>query len=787
MAALNDSSETDFEILNSGDAVLNCDALSALDGLGNSAEWTAHADLLAEEGVDLSILEAYLTGIEGRWISPLVNPASLTDTGFDTATAFSFERINKFVSDKTHRTLEGDLLRSAAEELEALGPSPRDPEIADALEGGMNIDLIERALAHPDGVYGCANALRDAASRPEAIETLTLLAETIDQDGAGELLRVLETSSDISLVGKQSALSSTAGLAVNVGQISLGSEQTKSMLLHSIHATLECVRALNTKDCAIYLVGLEDALLRSGNTDTGLEVRTNLINELRASIEPLSKGLGLTTSISLSSASSNIIQHFQCFSHGADVPDVSPETLSEHAGLRSICLEGIRAVDPRLGQEFQARLSGINSLQNVPGVDRKRLMDRGLSTETIDGIEQRLSTGMTLEVASSYWMIGEAVVQEELKLSPESIDDDGATILRLLGFSKKELDAAERYLSETRWSDLMSLLTEAGLISKQTAMDELSAATALSNALGIPVGLSVALPETPNSDTVFKIAEAIVDTNVSLILSVTKSDRAMHAAERIRNALSIVEENRANVAEADETDQMQRSDEMYYAGQAEGRNKRFRLPDRRKGYIQKATVGGHKVYLHTGEFDNGELGEIFLDMHKEGAAFRSLMNNFAIASSIGLQYGVPLEEFVEAFVYTRFDPAGEVTGNDSITRATSILDYIFRELAVSYLGREDLAELHEGQSHDGLGQGLKDEIFAFPAEAAQVVSKGFSRGQLPDNIVILDKKRREAEEGEAEYLGDPCVSCGHFTVIQTETGLACEACGHKLEQETGAN
>ena len=118
-----------------------------------------------------------------------------------------------------------------------------------------------------------------------------------------------------------------------------------------------------------------------------------------------------------------------------------------------------------------------------------------------------------------------------------------------------------------------------------------------------------------------------------------------------------------------------------------------RLPHRRKSYTQKAIVGGHKVYLHTGEYEDGRLGEIFIDMHKEGAAFRSLMNNFAIAISVGLQYGVPLEEFVEAFTFTRFEPAGPVIGNDSIKSATSVLDYIFRELGVSYLGRTDLAHV----------------------------------------------------------------------------------------------
>jgi ribonucleoside-diphosphate reductase alpha chain len=125
----------------------------------------------------------------------------------------------------------------------------------------------------------------------------------------------------------------------------------------------------------------------------------------------------------------------------------------------------------------------------------------------------------------------------------------------------------------------------------------------------------------------------------------------------------------------------------------EREREREKLPGRRKGYTQKASVGGHKVYLRTGEYNDGRLGEIFIDMHKEGAAFRSLMNNFAIAISLGLQYGVPLEEFVDAFTFTRFEPAGLVQGNEAIKNATSILDYIFRELAVSYLERHDLAHV----------------------------------------------------------------------------------------------
>ena len=137
-------------------------------------------------------------------------------------------------------------------------------------------------------------------------------------------------------------------------------------------------------------------------------------------------------------------------------------------------------------------------------------------------------------------------------------------------------------------------------------------------------------------------------------------------------------------------------------------HERRKLPSRRKGYTQKAVVGGHKLYLRTGEYEDGTLGEIFVDMHKEGAAFRSLMNSFAIAISIGLQYGVPLEEFVEAFSYTRFEPSGVVQGNDTIKMATSVLDYIFRELAISYLERTDLANVEPADvRHDAMGRGRR--------------------------------------------------------------------------------
>jgi ribonucleoside-diphosphate reductase alpha chain len=202
---------------------------------------------------------------------------------------------------------------------------------------------------------------------------------------------------------------------------------------------------------------------------------------------------------------------------------------------------------------------------------------------------------------------------------------------------------------------------------------------------------------------------------------------------------------------------------------------REKLPGRRKGYTQKATVGGHKVYLRTGEYDDGRLGEIFIDMHKEGAAFRSLMNNFAIAISLGLQYGVPLEEYVDAFTFTRFEPAGLVHGNEAIKNATSILDYIFRELAVSYLERHDLAHVdpREIVGETGLGssdQELEDETPpAMPA--TRLVSKGLTRGLQP-NVFVVPEARRFETRGSTALAADTEIDTAGVTSLQRTVSKA---------------
>ena len=165
---------------------------------------------------------------------------------------------------------------------------------------------------------------------------------------------------------------------------------------------------------------------------------------------------------------------------------------------------------------------------------------------------------------------------------------------------------------------------------------------------------------------------------------------------------------------------------------------RFKMPDRRKGYIQKASIGEHKIYLHTGEYDDGKIGEIFIDTNKEGELVKALMNNFAIAISLGLQYGVPLDEFVDAFIDTKFEPSGKIEGNDRILSATSILDYVFRELAISYLGKEDLAHT------PSIAKVNKEEVSSddkFLKIVKNITSKGFVRSNYEEKLVDLSDIR----------------------------------------------
>jgi hypothetical protein len=208
-------------------------------------------------------------------------------------------------------------------------------------------------------------------------------------------------------------------------------------------------------------------------------------------------------------------------------------------------------------------------------------------------------------------------------------------------------------------------------------------------------------------------------------------------------------------------------------------SKREKLPNRRSGYTQKAVVGGHKIYLRTGEYNDGKLGEIFIDMHKEGASFRSLMHNFAMAISIGLQYGVPLEEYVDGFTFTRFEPSGIVEGNDWVKVSTSILDYIFRDLAINYLNRHDLAHVQPSDlTQDTIGDrsdymvNRKDDVYEM-IETKNEKSTGTYGGS--SNVISYSSK--SSAKQTKEYDNSACNECGNFTVVRDDKNLKCVTCG----------
>lgn len=220
------------------------------------------------------------------------------------------------------------------------------------------------------------------------------------------------------------------------------------------------------------------------------------------------------------------------------------------------------------------------------------------------------------------------------------------------------------------------------------------------------------------------------------------------------------------------------------------RGERIKLPNRRGGYTQKASLAGHKIYIRTGEYDNGTLGEIFIDMHKEGASFRSLMHNFAMAISIGLQYGVPLEEYVEAFTFTRFEPSGFIEGNDRIKMATSILDYIFRELAINYLNRDDLAHVQIKETDlrpDTIGDesGILEEEDAHETTSDEVAASNDNIVTFQGKVAAVGQSKMISSSGadaraQAKlkgYQGDACGDCGNFTMVRNGTCLKCMTCG----------
>ncbi|RIJ69107.1 TSCPD domain-containing protein [Brevundimonas sp. LPMIX5] len=423
----------------------------------------------------------------------------------------------------------------------------------------------------------------------------------------------------------------------------------------------------------------------------------------------------------------------------------------------------------RAGADIEAaerHLFGRRTLAEAPGVSHARLRELGFTDLELEGIERALSSVEDFAAAFAPPVLDEGFIGDVLGLTLAP----GEALLPRLGFDEAAIRAAADYVfgrpDLSDWADapeaLRPLLSQSGEVLEaglRRAVEPFSDAPDLTpvtldwraNRLDLARALSDAAL---NGRRAVALRRAEAPADFRLRLPEMEAPRREASPEPAPRTVERVVEK---VVERDRT--------------------RRRLPDRRKGYIQKASVGGHKVYIHTGEYEDGELGEIFIDMHKEGAAFRSMMNNFAIAISIGLQYEVPLDEFVDAFVFTRFEPSGRVTGNDSIRSATSILDYVFRELGVSYLDRRELAQVTpEAANLDGMDGGPTEA--PQPVPAARFISKGFARGAAPDNLIVAPFGRKEPSARTTPSVqAGPCPECGDLMLTDRNGTPVCGACG----------
>lgn len=475
----------------------------------------------------------------------------------------------------------------------------------------------------------------------------------------------------------------------------------------------------------------------------------------------------------------------------ANTAGIAPLPAPSAYGLRAdgvfgrILTDDARAGLATLGYDSEGvaalaqHIEGLRTLKDAPGVSLDALAAKGLTEPALEAIEEAARDAFNLRAAVHPLVIGPELCETVLKLPPDVAAGKRGDLLMTLGFSEEDIAAAEAFCMGS-----IDFTTATALAHAHAAV------FATDRMISPDARIAMAAAVSPYARAALKItlAGADIERRAQVLEAAQAAGAALVAiaieAPPITLTLAPIEEDSLGSPGGSQPIADAKSNDA-------GVQKRRRLPERRKGYIQKSVVGGHKVYLHTGEYDDGELGEIFIDLHKEGAAFRSLMNNFAISISIGLQYGVPLEEYVDAFLFTRFEPAGEVKGNETIRHATSILDYIFRELAVSYLGRGDLAQV---DPFDARGDGLSKK--AIDAEsAARLISRGFSRGASPDNLVMLRPKttvenirdRREPKTAPVKpamtgYRSEPCAACGHFTVELTGV---CAACGAKGEASGG--
>ncbi|MBE9635845.1 vitamin B12-dependent ribonucleotide reductase [Salipiger mangrovisoli] len=474
-------------------------------------------------------------------------------------------------------------------------------------------------------------------------------------------------------------------------------------------------------------------------------------------------------------------------------------------------------------EEIISYAVGHGSLGNAPGVNHTALIGHGFGKAQLEKIEAALATAFDIRFVFNQFTLGEEFCRGTLGIPAEKLSDPSFELLRHLGFSKAEIEAANDHVCGTMTLEGAPFLKEEHLgvfdcanpcgkkgkryLSVDSHIHMMAAAQSfISGAISKTINM-------PNSATIEDCQQAY---ELSWSLGVKANALYRDGSKLSQPLAAALVEDDEDAQEVLETGTPAAKAQVLAEKVIEKvvvkelvRSHREKMPDRRKGYTQKAVVGGHKVYLRTGEYGDGSLGEIFIDMHKEGAGFRAMMNNFAIAVSVGLQYGVPLEEFVDAFTFTKFEPAGMVQGNDSIKNATSILDYVFRELAVSYLDRTDLAHVKpSGASFDDLGRGEEDglgNVEELSESAAtrslevlkHISSSGYLRKRLPQELSALGTLISEERPAAASmtvttsalamdartkarmqgYEGEACGECGNYTLVRNGTCMKCNTCG----------
>jgi ribonucleoside-diphosphate reductase alpha chain len=488
-------------------------------------------------------------------------------------------------------------------------------------------------------------------------------------------------------------------------------------------------------------------------------------------------------------------------------------------------------------QDIVQYAKGHGSLKDCPQISPEKLQAKGFNKELLETVESQLPSAFDIRFVFNRWVLGDTFCKEQLKLSDDELNNPEFNILHALGFKEADIEAANDYVCGT-----MTVEGAPHLKTEHYAVFDCANKCGKKGVRYIQPNAHVFMMAAAQpfiSGSISKTINLPSDATVQDIKSVyhlswqqaLKCNALYRDGSKLSQPLNTSANDDLWDEDEDEAENAaQQSTEVRIAERIIHRYiaKRRRLPNRRKGYTQKAVIGGHKLYLRTGEYEDGQLGELFLDMHKEGAAFRSMMNCFAIAISLGLQHGVPLEEYVEAFVFTRFEPNGMVNGNDAIKMSTSIIDYIFRELAITYLDRTDLAhisseDLRSSALHSTRQQVVPPEFHEEQVVSERTLSAAESKAYLekdkesPVPTVLLASQQSEPSvsmngDGTAHsfagvhsdsslvgstllsdsrdqsdlireartkgYEGESCENCGQFTMVRNGACLKCVSCGN---------